>query len=1207
MADQLHLDLDGSGPPSAAPPPDAAARDRILSDVATNLFVEAGAGAGKTTALIRRILTLVDDGVPIESIAGITFTEKAAAELRHKLRLALRQPAGACERRQAALDGLDHAPIGTLHAFARRLLFEFPVEAGLPPGFDVLDELESRLALDERWEDLQDELLDDAQREVAPGLVATDLVALLEWGKFGGPRALRGIVEDFQANWDLVEERVDLEYPPRPTPDLAGVLAAGRTVATADVPEGDRQEGVVQTVTELVEELAQLPAAALSTIGPLQALLRCTATCGRTGNKTNWRLHGGGQALDALREAEAEVARRCAEALAPWREYRRLVIGAIAGRFVLDGARARAAAGTLEFHDLLVLARRVLTRSPAARGILHDRYQRVLLDEFQDTDPIQLEIALRLTAPADADGQDPASLRPRPGRLFVVGDPKQSIYRFRRADIAVYLRAAERIGADEVALSANFRSTTAVIDWVNGVFADVIKPEPDVQPAYRPLAAARAGSTDHGTVTVLGVDEHVVDDETSLSAEELRWREARDVAAAVATALHDAWLVADADSDGAGPPGALRACRPGDIAILLPARTSLPMLERSLADLGVPYRAENASVVYLAAEIRHIMLALRAVADPTDELALLGALRSPLYGCSDVDLYDWTVAGGRWNVFAPAPGGQEDNPVASAYGHLRSLADRAGRVGPAELVDAIVVERRVLEAALAGPDGRDVWRRVRYVVDQARAWTDAGGRGIRRYLRWTQFQASEGRASDTILPERDHDAVRIMTVHAAKGLEFPITVVGGLTTKNQGRRSMSVVWPPGTWTLVDRDNPVFESFQPLDEQMSDAERRRLLYVACTRAVDHLVVSLHRKDEAAGDEKGRPTWTSARVLAAAGADGHGARTLTAHPHPRPVPAEDPLELPWADAAEWATERARAVAAASVRSTTSATRLAGAIPVRRLLPAATAGAAHAAGAAEAAEATGSSDQAGPANRTDRADRADRAGPADPAHPVDSPEPADHGDRVEAAEVSRIPEDSDLLGLAVDAGLAKDPVDLDLPPWQRGRYGTAIGRAVHAVLQDADLDQGRDIDQLAAAHAAAEGIFGLEATVAALSRSALAAPVVRAAAQGAEHWRELFVVAEVGGTVLEGYIDLLVRTPAGLVIVDYKTDQFGPDADRTERLARYRIQLAAYGVALQRILDEPIVGGVLVHCGADGPAEQLEVPAWPDALATVLAAAS
>ena len=158
---------------------------------------------------------------------------------------------------------------------------------------------------------------------------------------------------------------------------------------------------------------------------------------------------------------------------------------------------------------------------------------------------------------------------------------------------------------------------------------------------------------------------------------------------------------------------------------------------------------------------------------------------------------------------------------------------------------------------------------------------------------------------------------------------------------------------------------------------------------------------------------------------------------------------------------------------------------------------------------------------------------------------------------------------------------------------------------MLQDADLATGIDIDALSVTAAAAEGIFGSEQHVAKLARSALAAPVVQAVAAGAEHWRELFVVADLGGTVLEGYVDLLVRTPDGLLIVDYKTDRFGT-GDRTDRLARYRFQLAAYGVALSRLLDEPIVGGVLVHCRPDAPAEQLTVPDWADAVSAITAVA-
>ncbi|MGH9134677.1 MAG: UvrD-helicase domain-containing protein, partial [Ilumatobacteraceae bacterium] len=1083
--------------------------------------VEAGAGAGKTTQLVGRILSIVGAGVPVTSVAAITFTEKAAAELRHRLRDTLgrveatdrARADGTPDRFAAALDGLDHAPIGTLHAFARRLLYEFPIEAGLPPGFTVLDELESDLAFHERWDDLLDRLLDDPDPPGGAIEGGSEFVQLCEFDGFAIKRGVRRVAEDFHANWDLVDDRVDLTPPPPLSLDTDAFRAAASDLLATAVPDGDLQRGHLDAIAEMVPALTPNHGirARLDTVRLITD--RCHKAK-RAGNKTNWKAHGGGEALTALREAELAVAELGDALISDVGDYRRRLLGAVIGKFVLDAAGDRASEGTLEFHDLLVLARRLLATRADVRRVLHDRYQRVLLDEFQDTDPIQLEIAVRLTALPDdpAHHTDWRLLQPLPERLFIVGDPKQSIYRFRRADIAQYLRAAEQTGAAHEYLTANFRSSSAVIDWVNHVFAELIVEQPDVQPAYHALEVCRPGHRAHGSVRVVGVAPHDELNPRRGDAEELRAREAAAAADAVVTALAEGWPVEDVHTDE------LRPCRAGDITVLLPARTSLPALEAELRARLVPYRAENSSVVYTTAEIRHLMLALRAADDPTDQLALVAALRSPLYGCSDVELYEWATAGGRWNAWAAPPDGFGVHPVAEALAHVRSIAERIAWRTPADLLAALVDERRVLDAALDGPDARDVWRRVRYVVDQARAWGDAGAHGMRRYLSWARLQAAEGRMADTILPEHDHDAVRIMTIHASKGLEFPITIVSGLTTMPLRNSGTGVVWPNDTWSLSGRDgDDVYDAFKPLDEQMGDAERRRLLYVACTRAVDHLVVSLHRGGQPPDDTA---KYTSAELLASAGAGdpATGARQLVPSTTHVATPSAIAVELPWADATTWADERAATLARASVRTTISATRLA----------------------------------------------------------------------------------EDLAGLEGhgDAGLRKDAVDLDLPPWQRGRYGTAVGRAVHGVLQFADLEHGTDIERLADAQCAAEGILGMSTTVAALARSALDAPIVRSANR-LEHHRELFVAAEIDGRVLEGYIDLLVRTPDGFVIVDYKTDQWADDAMRDDRIARYRRQLAAYGVAIERVLDEPVVGGVLVRCRAGETAEEIAIDGWRDAV--------
>jgi ATP-dependent helicase/nuclease subunit A len=1085
-------------------PPDLAARERIATDLTANLFVEAGAGAGKTTSLVRRIVALVASGVDIGSVAAITFTEKAAAELRHRLRTAL---TGAGEHDAAA--GVDHAPIGTLHAFARRLLNDMPVPAGLPPGFTVLDELESHLAFEERWESLLDRLLDDPAP--AGGVVdgGSELVELCQLDNFRVEVGGRRIATTFHENWDLVETRVDRSDPGPWQLDARPFLDRVLAVCETEVPADDKQ-------AERLTQLRSLASAALTpqglgdlvaSLSELERRCRTTKSCG---SQAKWKQAGfDPEVLLDLRATQMELADEALALLQRVRDRRVEVLGAVFGRWVLESATERAAQGTLEFHDLLVLARRLVATRPGIRRMLHERYRRILLDEFQDTDPIQLEIAVRLAAAPDDPAQDADwhDLRPLAGRLFIVGDPKQSIYRFRRADVAQYMRAAEQVGADIATLSANFRSSRQVLDWVNHVFGELITEQADAQPVYLPLVAGRRHFLDHGSVTVFGVDEH--DDLGSRKAEDIRWREAADAADAVATALVEGWQVTDGDQ--------LRVCRPGDITVLLPARTSLPALEAALRDRSIPYRAENSSVVYATTEIRHLMLALRAAADPTDELALVAALRTPLYGCSDVELYEWRCAGGRWSIWWESndetPPELLANPVGDALGHLGRLARRASRVGPADLLDLLVDERRALDVALDGPDARDVWRRIRYVIDQARAWSDAGGHGLRRYLAWVHLLASESRNADTILPEHDDDAVRIMTVHAAKGLEFPITVVSGMTTKPRVTQSNAVVWHRDTWTISNKQSPdpIFEDFIPIDEQMSDAERRRLLYVACTRAVDHLVVSLHRYP----DSSSSPTAESGALLFHAGAaDAAGARVLRPTDDAfRPPPAE-PLDLAWADHVEWDRERRRAFAVARRRPIVSATYL--------------------------------------------------AGEAD-----------------------------------TDPGLDKGAVDLDLPPWQRGRYGTAVGRAVHAVLQYADFRTGANVDAEAAAQCAAEGIIGMNDTVAMLARSALAAPIVQRAIE-APHHRELFVAATVGDRTVEGYIDLFVDTPGGGIIVDYKTDRWPDDGERTQRVARYRRQLAAYGVVLESVLGRPVEGAMLVRCRPDGPAEEIVIDGWEAAMA-------
>ena len=1116
MTEQLTVD-------TLPPAPDQAARQRITEDLDTTLFVEAGAGSGKTSALVNRVLALVTSGrVELRRIAAITFTEKAGAELRDRIRAALEKAAETDpdghvgSRCRVALEQLDGAAIGTLHAFAQRLLSEHPVEAGLPPRVEVLDEVSSSVAFEIRWSSFRDQLLAD------PALERSVLLLLAAGVK---PTALQSLAQAFDDNWDLVQERVPAHAPdPPPVHRLVEVaLSAIRDVCAE--PCRDPDDRLRLRLDEIADRMRQLEAIEdeldlLEAIGQQANPKLPSFKLGGTGKKTSWdcdldefksRIREAGEGLAAVC---TEVANACAHRL-----------GSAIRVFTLESARARQREGQLEFHDLLVLARALLRdpdHGPAVRATLHDRYDRLLLDEFQDTDPIQIELAVRIAA---ADPRRAAAATERwdrvdvaPGHLFVVGDPKQSIYRFRRADIATFLRAAERFGAEGggvVELTANFRTVSSIIDWVNHTFAALMGEGDDVavpqgsQPDYLPLVTTRAAGSTGPTVSILGRQEHP----KGTLADEIRTAEASDVAAAITRVIDEGWDVSDEE-------GGWRPARLGDITVLVPARTSLPFLEEALDDAGIAFRAETSSLVYASRAVRDLFMVLRAIDDPTNTLHIVSALRTPLLACGDDDLFrfKWERRG-RWSYLADQPDTVPlDDPVRAALAYLRSLYEERIWLAPSELLGRITQDRRALELGFAEGRPRDVWRRLRFVTDQARAWSEATGGNLRQYLHWVTAQTAEGaRVAESILPESDDDAVRILTIHGAKGLEFPVTIVSGMSTAPSNRSA------PAEVVFPDSGNPdadtvgykfggkvttnEYVEWAPIDEQMGLHERIRLLYVACTRARDHLIMSVHRK------VRTNPPKPSARTNAELLLDGMG-QVVGDLPDAavggealHPVVVDPPTPPP--PFAEWEAERADALRVAGRPTTVAASAL-----------------------------------------------------------TDEGEPDSEGEP--------------------DPGLQKRPQDLDLPPWLKGRYGTAVGRAVHGVLQTIDLSDGAGLEEALAAQCQAEAVPDRLNEVRALVLQALGSPSVVEAASS-PHWREIYSCTPHEGRLLEGYIDLLYRGGDGLVVVDYKTAATSDPEVLDQRVEGYRLQGASYALTVASSTAEPVVRVTFLFLTPHGAVER------------------
>ncbi len=1094
---------------------DTDARRRIRHQLDSTLFVEAGAGTGKTTALVGRIIELVATGTSrLRSIAAITFTEAAAGELRDRVREALERLAAGepgddlddadldagerrarAERATEALADLDAAAISTLHGFAQRVLAEHPFEAGLPPTFEVFDEIRSTVAFDERWSEFLDRLLDDpvARSPLQRALVCGITLA-----------HLRTVAIEFNRNWDLVADHPLPAATPGPV-DAAPVLdGLGETRRLADwcTADDDRLFQHVIALQGFAGRLGQ----AETDLEVLQLLAQAPKIAKPTGGQAGHWPEGVEPVRRSLQATQAALDQIVLETARHALEHLLVAMATL----TIEAADQRRREGSLEFHDLLVQARDLLRRDPDVARRLRTTYSHVLIDEFQDTDPIQIELAVRIVSDDPDAGTKPwDKLSVPPGRLFFVGDPKQAIYRFRRADIALFLQVRDSQVSAPMSLTRNRRSVPGIIDWVNLMFSEIIgEGDPGAQPVYEPLAAHRSshafGPGDTFPVAPVVLFGGAVSDQ---KIGEIRLTEATEIADAVDRARAEGWPVGD---DG-------HRATLSDICVLIPTRTSLGTLERAFDQAGLPYRVESSSLVYASSEVRDLLNVLRAVDDPTNDVAIVAALRSPWFGCGDDDLLEYHSAARRWDYRRPPPDSlAADHPVAEGLQSLSALHRDRWWHDASGLIEHVLAERRAFELGLDERRPRDVWRRLRFVIDQARVFTDAYGTDLRRYLAWADLQsADDARVVEAILPETDDDAVRIMTVHASKGLEFPIVVLSGLNTEDRSRvNGVDVVWGDGgpevriTGAIATED---YAAWAERETRMDRAEQMRLLYVAATRARDHLIVSLHHK--AAVTAKSH----AARLDRADG----GAEALTRRLLPAPTTptaaATGPItagvrRAGTTFAAEtveerehWIEQRRRRLDAAARSHTLAATSVA-----------------------------------------KLAERDLRL-----ADPVAGADPAGVDDRDD-------PDDAD---------------DPDRPPWRRGRAGTAIGRAVHGVLQAVDLATGDGLAELARNQAGAEGVADRRAEIERLARAALDSEVVRAAVSSDRYWRELYVGAPVGARVLEGFVDLLVETSEGLVVVDYKTDAArGPD-DVDAAVDRYRLQGASYAVALEASLGRPV----------------------------------
>jgi ATP-dependent helicase/nuclease subunit A len=845
-----------------------------------DVVVTAGAGSGKTRTLVARYLALLAEGCTLRGAIAITFTEKAAREMRNRVRDEIRrylETPGLSEverdRWQDLYSALDAARIGTIHGLCSEILHSHPAEAPVDPRFEVLDEGQANL--------LRRQAVDETMAWVAedPGLVR--LFELL------GERGLRDALDT------LLRQRLDAATAFSRMPE--DVLAHWRAASTARQTETLRDllsSADWQAAAATVREAAAVRADDLLEIQrhSASAALREADTSTRLADRLSAlarlgaiRLQGGGAKAWPGGKAQLEEVRRALKTLREaWNSARILQLSLTPQDEALAAAmpalhacfgfgcdryatlkRERQA---LDFDDLEAGALALLETNAAVRARWQDEAAAILVDEFQDTNDRQRRLVRCLNASASAGGDGEG------GKLFIVGDAKQSIYRFRGADVTVFREERERVaraGGAVLPLDTSYRAHRELLQVLNDLLRPVLGENADPsRPWVEPFTHLSPYRQAVGPgFTAPHVELHLALGPKSQGGLD---RAAGALAARLASLVERRTLFVDDD----GP----RQLGYGDIAILCRASTSFSAYEDALERTGIPFLTVAGRGFYGRPEIRDLLNALSALVDPTDDLALAGLLRSPALALSDAALYHLAVVGSGaaspgeiavmgssvwsetvavtaplrrntspphlWGIIrdlGPALPGEEGARVARAATLISDLHAQAGRAPVADLIKDFLDKTGYRAALLAAGQSRATRNVAKLLADAHVSGLVSVGEFLEYVSELRDSGAREGEARATT-----EGAVQIMSVHAAKGLEFPVVVLGDITYTPPSRHG--ILFDPGLGVLLPQrdDEKALPAIYRLGRQVEDdqeaAESDRLLYVAATRAREKLIIS-----------------------------------------------------------------------------------------------------------------------------------------------------------------------------------------------------------------------------------------------------------------------------------------------------------------------------------------------------------------------------
>lgn len=824
---------------------------------AVSIALSAGAGCGKTFVLTQRFLQHLEPGgeaAALPTLVAITFTDRAAREMRDRVREACQQRLEHCAPEHVdywlkVLRGLDTARISTIHSFCTALLRSHAIEAHLDPGFSVLEP------------PLAETLLESATETVIHRLlIADDADATAFVLRFGLERT-RDLVRQ------LARQRFRVEWADwtHPTPDELAErwLRAWQQVYRPKLIDEFRGSPLVARLRELLQE--QEPTHA-------EMKARCNILREWLNDQIEWpnpEAHlaeireaakvqgGGGKSVWASEEIFEDVKnsltalRHDIDQLTRHLEFPTEDV-AIAAEFACRGFQlarqvaeayelSKSQAGVLDFDDLLLQARNLLRDHPEARVRFARSIRLLLVDEFQDTDPVQADIVRDLCGEAL-----------RLGKLFLVGDSKQSIYRFRRADPQVFQDLSDELPPDgQLLLNRNFRSQPEILNFVNLLFQATL-------PNYEPLVPFHnqqhsPGKTIEFLFATTDIDP-LAHADRKVRADDLREREATWIARRIVELLEDPTPRIRVKDKSTGQM-TLRRVQPGDITILFRALTSVQDYEQQLRNYGLEYYLVGGKTFYAQQEVFDLLNLCRCLDNPNDVVSLLGVLRSPFFGLSDDDLQAIHPTDGDWwsRIVQPSPAYLSEVAqarIAFAGRTLHGLRATKDELTIRELLSAAVSQTGYDAALLLEFLGSRKVANLRKLIEQAATFDGSELFTLKDYVVRLETSVLEetDEAFATTLPEAGN-VIRLMSIHQSKGLEFPVVIVADLDRKGPPRS-------PGAYLhqewgalvkLPDRFGREYDHLGlrmlKIDESKADDEETlRLFYVAVTRAADHLILS-----------------------------------------------------------------------------------------------------------------------------------------------------------------------------------------------------------------------------------------------------------------------------------------------------------------------------------------------------------------------------